>query len=71
VRSCTQTASGEQDTAGKPLATVILSVSGGRDVRPDVFARIRDRNLVLYEMSMQRTSLEDVFRSLTTEGDAS
>ncbi len=71
VRSCTQTASGEQDTAGKPLATVILSVSGGRDVRPDVFARIRDRNLVLYEMSMQRTSLEDVFRSLTAEGDAS
>ncbi len=71
VRSCTQTASGEQDTAGKPLATVILSVSGGRDVRPDIFARIRDRNLVLYEMSMQRTSLEDVFRSLTAEGDAS
>lgn len=71
VRSCTQTASGEQDTAGKPLSTVILSVSGGRDVRPDVFARIRDRNLVLYEMSMQRTSLEDVFRSLTAEGDAS
>lgn len=71
VRSCTQTASGEQDTAGKPLATIILSVSGGRDVRPDVFARIRDRNLVLYEMSMQRTSLEDVFRSLTAEGDAS
>ena len=71
VRSCTQTASGEQDTAGNPLATVILSVSGGRDVRPDVFARIRDRNLVLYEMSMQRTSLEDVFRSLTAEGDAS
>ena len=71
VRSCTQTASGEQDTAGNPLATVILSVSGGRDVRPDVFTRIRDRNLVLYEMSMQRTSLEEVFRSLTAEGDAS
>jgi len=71
VHACRETASGEHDAAGNPLATVLLSVSGGRDVRPDVFARIRDRNWILYEMSMQRNSLEDVFRSLTAEGDAS
>ncbi len=71
IRSCTETASGEHDTAGKPLATVRVSVSGGRDIRPDIFAKIRERNYVLYEMSMQRNSLEDVFRTLTAEGDAS
>lgn len=71
VGSCTETVSGDHDVDGKPLAAVLLSVTGNRDVRPDVFARIRERNVVLYEMSMQRNSLEDVFRSLTAEGDAS
>ena len=71
VRSCTETATTEHDATGTPLVSALLSVTGSRDVRPDVFERICTRNWTLYELSMQRNSLEDVFRSLTTEGDAS
>lgn len=71
VSACSITESGGHDAAGHDLATVNLSVSDERDIRPDVFAAIRDRNWILYEMMLERNSLEDVFRSLTTAGDAS
>lgn len=66
VSACSIVASDDSD--GTPIPTVLLSVSGDRDIRPDVFSLVRDRQWILYEMSIQRNSLEDVFRSLTTGG---
>jgi ABC-2 type transport system ATP-binding protein len=61
--------SDERDADGMPLVSALLSVSGERDIRPAVFAAIRDKGWIIYEMGIQRNSLEDVFRSLTTGGD--
>lgn len=52
------------------LASALLSMDGETDVRSDVFALVKNSGWVLYEMSIERNSLEDVFRSLTTGGDA-
>jgi ABC-2 type transport system ATP-binding protein len=52
----------------KDLSAALISVSGEEDIRSAVFALVRDRGWVLYEMVLQRNSLEDVFRSLTTGG---
>lgn len=66
VSACSIVASDEAD--GNPIPTVLLSVSSDTDIRPSVFSLVRDRQWILYEMSIQRNSLEDVFRSLTTGG---
>ncbi len=49
------------------LAAALLSV-GGDEVRPAVFSAVKKNGWVLYEMSLQRNSLEDVFRALTAGG---
>jgi len=52
------------------LTAAVLSFSGDADARADVFAAVRDRGWTLYEMTMERNSLEDVFRTLTAGGDS-
>lgn len=61
--------SDERGADGKPLVAALLSVAGEADIRPAAFAAIRDKGWIIYEMGIQRNSLEDVFRSLTTGGD--
>jgi ABC-2 type transport system ATP-binding protein len=51
------------------LTAAALSVSSENDARPAVFKLAVDRGWTLYEMSLRRNSLEDVFRSLTVGGD--
>jgi ABC-type multidrug transport system, ATPase component len=51
------------------LASCIVSVDGESELRPSVFSLVRDRGWVLWEMTVERNSLEDVFRTLTTGGD--
>jgi ABC-2 type transport system ATP-binding protein len=52
------------------LTAALLAIEGNADARPAAFARVKEAGWVLYEMAIQRNSLEDVFRSLTTGGDA-
>ncbi len=52
----------------KKRCGALVSVSGGSEIRPDIVASIADKGWVLYEIALQRNSLEDVFRTLTTGG---
>lgn len=47
--------------------TALISVSGNEEIRPDVFKLIVEKGWGLYEMSLQKNSLEDVFHALTAE----
>ncbi len=53
------------------LAALRLSIEGEADVRGDVFDLVKGRGWSLREMSMERNSLEDVFRTLTAGGNES
>ena len=44
---------------------VVVSVNGETEIRPAVCKKLVDANINLYEMSIQRNSLEDVFHALT------
>lgn len=50
------------------LTAANVSINGDGDIRPLVFNLAKDKGWVLYEMTIQKNSLEDVFRSLTTAG---
>ncbi|NLM01282.1 MAG: ATP-binding cassette domain-containing protein [Treponema sp.] len=54
---------------GDKITCASLSISGDTDVRKDVFNLVNRRGWTLYEMSMQRNSIEDVFRTLTVGGN--
>jgi hypothetical protein len=43
-----------------------LSASKGNDVREDLFRKIVSNDLVMLELHTEETSLEDIFRKLTT-----
>lgn len=51
------------------LAAATLTCSGDADLRPAVFSAAVGAGWTLYELSIQRDSLEDVFRSLTAGGN--
>lgn len=46
---------------------LILAVSKGEDVREDIFKKIVSMNHVLLGLHQEETSLEDIFRQLTTK----
>ncbi len=62
-------AEGDELASGTRLSCAELSVEGDADPRPAVFALARDSGWTLYEMTVRKNSLEDVFRGLTTGGD--
>jgi ABC-2 type transport system ATP-binding protein len=47
--------------------TVLVSVSS--DIRPTLFELIKQKGWTLYELSLEQSSLESVFRELTVGGD--
>ena len=57
--------SGKSDIYG-----VRVSVDADKEIRPDIAKTAAKKGWALYELSLQRNSLEDVFRTLTTGGDA-
>ncbi len=57
----------DEGEAGLDAATI--SVETDADVRPAVFNLVKERGWTLYELSLRRNSLEDVFRSLTIGGN--
>jgi len=46
---------------------VLVSVNGTAEIRPAIFKKLAENNFSLYEMVVQRNSLEDVFHALTAE----
>ncbi len=48
---------------------IIAAISGNKDVRPNISKLVSQQGWDLYELSLRRNSLEDVFRTLTTGGD--
>ena len=53
-------------TAGRER--YVLSVSGAADPRPEVFQLAKERGWELWELHEDRARLEDVFQSMTTQG---
>jgi len=47
---------------------VTLETNGADELRPRISSLARDRDWILWELYRERTSLEQVFRSLTAEG---
>jgi ABC-2 type transport system ATP-binding protein len=50
------------------LTSAIATVSGITDVRADIFHAVCGKGWVMYEMKQEHTSLENIFRELTTGG---
>lgn len=51
-------------------ARVVLEASADVELRPRISELARDRGWTLWELHRERASLEDVFRTLTSDGDA-
>jgi len=47
------------------LMEVLISVKGDKEIRPQVCRKLQEMNLDLYELCMEKNSLEDVFHALT------
>jgi hypothetical protein len=47
---------------------VQLDATDEHELRPEIFRLARDRGWTLWELHRERASLEQLFRSLTTEG---
>lgn len=58
--------SGETVNGDADAFSLLVSVSGTTEVRPALFKAIAAKGGWLYELAMQRNSLEDVFHELTT-----
>ncbi len=48
---------------------IVASINDAKEVRPQIAEAISKNGWSLYEMTLRRNSLEDVFRTLTTGGD--
>ncbi|MCR4742132.1 MAG: ABC transporter ATP-binding protein [Treponema sp.] len=47
-------------------SSILISVSGNEEIRPALAKALVSNNIDLYEMTIQRNSLEDVFHALTS-----
>lgn len=50
-------------------ASALISISGDAEIRPDIFNMVAKNKWTLYELNLQRNSIEDVFRTLTMGGE--
>lgn len=51
----------------KQITTVKIESEGGRDIREEIFMAFVEKKLPLITLSMEKTSLEEIFLSLTQE----
>lgn len=58
--------SGTDSTLG-----LLVSINGTAEIRPAISKKLAENNIALYEMTVQRNSLEDVFHALTAATDKS
>lgn len=54
------------DLANTPTISAIVSIKEGKEIRPVLCKKIAEKNWDLYEIMLQRNSLEDVFHELTS-----
>ena len=57
----------EDEINSETLCGLLVSVSEEKEIRPLVSKKLFENNIDLYEMTIQRNSLEDVFHALTAE----
>ena len=50
---------------------ILVSVNGTAEIRPLLCKKLAEKDIDLYEITLQTNSLEDVFHALTTSGEAS
>lgn len=62
------TAESHSDENGNSLVTAKIGVEGSAEIRPVIAKTLVEKGYSLYAMDIQRNSLEDVFRILTTGG---
>ncbi len=55
----------EYSLEGLELMEVLISVNGDKEIRPQLCRKLQEMNLDLYELYMEKNSLEDVFHALT------
>lgn len=68
VSSVTKTEiTSEEDKKNEEVFGVLVSLKEVKETRPQVSKAIADCGMDLYEMNIQRNSLEDVFHALTTD----
>ena len=60
------TRSADNNTEIENAISIHVSVNGSAEIRPALCKAITEKGYDLYEVSMQRNSLEDVFHALTT-----
>jgi ABC-2 type transport system ATP-binding protein len=70
VASCAH-AEGDPLTGETKSASLLVAASGDAEIRPSLFKLVAEKGWTLYEMSIRRNSLEDVFHTLTTGDDSS
>ncbi len=56
-----------RESSGDGRVAVTVTASGDKDVRPEIFGMAKDRGWILYELSQQSRSLEDLFLKLTKQ----
>ncbi len=55
----------EVSVDGTELTGLLISVKGQQEIRPSVAKKLAEKGFPLYEMAIQKNSLEDVFHTLT------
>ncbi len=57
----------EELGGGVKAVKVLVSVKGEEEIRPAVAKKLAEKGIDLYEMTVQKNSLEDVFHALTSD----
>ena len=60
---------GAAGTSEEALNNILISVAGNQEIRPAVAKACVENGFNLYEMSVQKNSLEDVFHALTEKSE--
>lgn len=54
---------------GTKLVCAFVGASEGKEIRPLIFKKASESNISIYGIELMKNSLEDVFRSVTAEGE--
>ena len=68
VEGCTATEGDKIESAEKAVS-FIVSAKDGKEIRPDLFRLCASKNWTIYELSVRKNSLEDIFHGLTIESE--
>lgn len=66
VESCV-IAEGDKIEGSPDAVSFIVSARNGKEIRPEIFRLCAGKNWTVYELSLRKNSLEDIFHELTVE----